>query len=225
MSEDAYNALGNEGAGISGYRDLSNTTGGYHKYRTAPTATARIMINPKITGRASDTVPHEFWHEVMGHTLGDEGQVPELSGYDKLDKASKGRLPLGNYITERQAIKKYGDEAPNFLKQIYEKDYHPKTTGVEFERNIGNPWLNNMSPEMRDQIYWQEFPMKHKEATAPLTGGDAGVEAVKNVRGWMKKNIPWMKRGEGWLPDNIYKQGNWFGDWDPNLGKIFFGDQ
>ena len=228
MSEDAYNALGNEGAGISGYRDLSNTTGGYHKYRTAPTDTARIMINPKITGRASDTVPHEFWHEVMGHTLGDEGQVPELSGYDKLDKASNGRLPFGNYITERQAIKKYGDEAPNFLKQIYEKDYHPKTTGVEFERNIGDPWLNNMSPEMRDQIYWQEFPMKHKEATeatAPLTGGDAGVEAVKNVRGWMKKNIPWMKRGEGWLPDNIYKQGNWFGDWDPNLGKIFFGDQ
>lgn len=229
MSTDAYNALGNEGAGISGYRNLSNTTGGYHKYRTAPTDTSRIMINPRIAGRVSDTVPHEWWHEVMGHTLGDKNQVPELSGYDKADKASRGRLPFGNYPTDRQATKKYGDDAPTFLKQIYEQDYHPKTTGVEFERNIGDPWLNNMNPEMRTQIYDQEFPMKYKNdttaPTAPPTGGDAGVEAVKNVRGWMQKNVPWMKRGEGWLPDDIYKQGNWFGDWNPNLGSIFGGDQ
>ena len=26
----------------------------------------------------------------------------------------------------------------------------------------------------------------------------------------LKENIPWMKRGEGYIPDNIYKEGSFF---------------
>ena len=227
MHHDAYNTYGNTRGGHNHGSDLSKTTGGYYMPRTAPTDTARILINPRYAGRDSDVVPHEFWHEVMGHTLGDKGRVPELTTYDKADKAARGWLPAGAYPTEKQAHKKYGDDAETFLKQIYDKDhpYHPMTTDVEFERNIGKPWLENMPLGMRGQLVDHDFPMKYDNMPSKPTGGEAGRKAVRGVRGWLQNNVPWIKRGEGWLPDNIYKQGNWFGDWDPNLGDIFFGDQ
>jgi len=239
MSSDKYNAYGNRDPNAD-FQDYSQTSGAMYLPRSAPDDTARIMINPKITGMQTDAVPHEFWHELVGHKADgqpwNEGRVPKLSIYDKLDKASRGRLPFGNYPTDRQAINKYGDDAPTFLDQIYKHDYHPKTTDIEFEKNIGDPWLENLSPEIRDQIQWQEFPMKHGNDTQtrsnenPLLAGTVKKDGdvIKSVRGWIKNTVPWMKRGEGLIPDDIYKQGSWFGSktpYDPNNPIIQAGEK
>ena len=236
MHHDAYNTYGNT-RGVAGYgSDLSKTTGGYYMPRTTATDTSRILINPRYAGRESDTVPHEFWHEVMGHTLGDKGRVPELTTYDKADKALHGWLPSGAYPTEKQAHKKYGHEAETFLNQIYNKDYHPMTTGIEFEKNIGKPWLANMPLEMRGQLIDHDFPMKYNNDTQiksnenPLLAGTVKKDGdiIKSVRGWIKNTVPWMKRGEGLIPDDIYKQGSWFGSqgsYDPNNPIIRAGEK
>ena len=218
----------------------SKGTAGYYTPRTAPTDTARALINPLQMGYENlDTAPHELGHEMIGHHIG-QPKVPDLTLADKIDKGLHGYGLRGSYLTRKQGSKRYGFPADtanyrfkNWQESMYrdEHPYHPMTTDAEFKHSMVDPWLKNLSPEMTDQIAFQEYPMKYKdEATAPPTGGtptggDAGVEAVKNVRGWMQKNIPWMKRGEGWLPDNIYKKGNWFGDWNPDLGSIFGGDK
>ena len=207
MSPEKYNAFASSRGGVAGYGDPYKSTGGYHIYRTAADDTSRIMLNPRQAGIYSDLLPHEFLHEIVGHQIGSKN-VPSINLNEKLDKHLHGHNPLTKtFPTEDQLMTKYPSEWSTAHKQIYEKNYHPKTTDAEFNHAVGKHWMRNLNPDMVNKIKYQNFPMVQDNYVAQ----NKPKQAIRSVRGWLQQNVPWIKKGEGWLPDNIYKQGSWFG--------------
>lgn len=119
--EDAYNAYYQSAPGNYGIDNASEFSGGYYMPRTAPTDTARILINPNNTGGIY-AVPHELGHEIFGHAIGGEN-VPVVNAEGMRNFALMGRM--GNqFPTPNELLEDAGGDTSKAIqeyKQIYGK--------------------------------------------------------------------------------------------------------
>ena len=176
-----------------------------------------IFLSPKAKG-------HTFLHE-LGHPYGshssDVGDYHHLSPQDhtaqKIGRTKLGTaLGIGGIKTKRGYIKEYGEVAGlQQWKDVHEKGMHPYTTQTFYDHKFED--TSNMPQTLLDSLNTQTYKY-HDESPKGQYFRQHGElpprpeqKAIRNVRGWLKNNVPWMKKGEGWLPDNIYKQGSWFG--------------
>lgn len=209
MPESHYNALYQNS--VPSEFNASDKTGGYYVPRTAMSDTARVMINPSNAGGIY-TLTHELGHEVLGHGVneggryeGDVPKTPDLTPADSLDRKLRGwslnqshpRRPLGGFKSVADSLEH---------NQVYNHDYHPHTTDRDFEDKFAKQWFDNMSDGTALKAASPELFEKRPKPAPPKPA----QQAIRSVRGWLKENIPWMKRGEGYIPDNIYKEGSFF---------------
>ena len=210
MPEDAYNAL--YANSVPSEQNVSSRTAGYYVPRIAATDTARVMINPLNTG-GLDVVPHELGHEILGHGVnegaryvGDVPKTPDLTKGDKLDRTLRGwsfnqshpKKPIGGFKSKADSLE---------YNQIYHDHYHPETTDRDYKEKFADEWFMNMSQGTRLKANMPEMFEKR-----PMPSSlSKPKQAIRSVRGWLQQNVPWISKGEGWLPDDIYKKGSWFG--------------
>ena len=169
---------------------------------------------------------HTFLHEpahAYGHHNYVDGGIPWDYLNPKDDKLQKfGRTKIGSALgiggvkTLRGYQKEYGKEAGlEQYKDVHEKGLHPYTTQTFYDKYYED--TSRMPQSLLDSLDNQLYKYADNSPDAQYfrQHGELPprkpVQAIRGVRGWLQQNVPWIKKGEGWLPDNIYKQGSWFG--------------
>ena len=176
-----------------------------------------IHLSPEAKG-------HTFLHEPV-HAFGthhpDVGDYHHLSPQDstaqKIGRTKLGTsLGIGGIKTKRGYIKEYGEYAGlRQYKDVHEKGLHPYTTQTFYDKYYED--TSNMPKSLLDSLDTQQYKYADNTPDAQYFRQHGELpqskpkQAIRSVRGWLQQNVPWIKKGEGWLPDNIYKQGSWFG--------------
>lgn len=167
--EKAYNAYYRSAPGNYRVTNASDFSGGYYMPRSAPTDTARILINPNNSGGIY-AVPHEFGHEIFGHHIG-EHNVPTINEEGMRNFALMGRM--GNqFPTPNELLEDAGGDTLRAIqeyKQIYGKHdgfvENPYDTGSRFKSMFGNilgdksdfDTHTHYHPDMTDRDFEENF--------------------------------------------------------------------
>ena len=212
-----------------------------------------IYLSPEASaGTFLHEGAHPFGHHKDVDTKGYEFLNPQDSTAQKIGRTRLGSLlGVGGVKTLDGYIKEYGaDAGTEQWNSVHGDSLHPYTTQTFYDKyyedtsNVPKSLLDSLntqtykyadnSPEMQD--YRQGI---RPELENPLLAGTVKKnnwtsnvkkdgDVIKSVRGWIKNTVPWMKRGEGLIPDDIYKQGSWFGNqgsYDPNNAIIQAGEK
>ena len=176
-----------------------------------------IFLSPKAKG---STFLHEPAHASGSHhsDVGDYHHLaPQDSTAQKIGRTKIGSMfGIGGVKNLSGYIKEYGEDAGlRQHKYVHEEGLHPYTTQTFYDKYYED--TSNMPQSLLDSLNTQQY--KYADNTSDAQHfrqygelpQSKPTQAIRSVRGWLQQNVPWIKKGEGWLPDNIYKQGSWFG--------------
>jgi len=194
---------------------------------------------------------HPFGHHRDVHNKNYEFLNPQDSTAQKIGRTKIGSmLGIGGVKTLGGYVKEYGaDAGVDQWNYVHGDSLHPYTTQTFYDKYYED--TSNMPKSLLDSLNTQTYKYAENSPEAvyfrkhgrlpsdrqispsgenPLLAGTVTKkgDAIKSVRGWIKKSLPWMNRGEGLIPDSIYKQGSWFGSkgsYDPNNPIIQAGEK
>ena len=177
-----------------------------------------IYLSPKAGG-------HTFLHE-PAHAYGYHGDAsdehyshvnPKDSTAQKIGRTKIGSmLGIGGVKSLSGYIKEYGaDAGVDQWNYVHGDSLHPYTTQTFYDKYYED--TSDMPQSLLDSLDTQTYKYEKNTPDAQYFRKHGELppskpkQAIRSVRGWLQQNVPWIKKGEGWLPDNIYKQGSWFG--------------
>ena len=236
----------------STYRRIDNSefTGsslGFYKSRSSnpnPSFTDNIYLSPNAKAHTVlHEPPHAFGHHRDVHTKGFDYLNPQDSTAQKIGRTKIGSmLGIGGVKTLGGYVNEYGaDAGVDQWNYVHGDSLHPYTTQTFYDKYYED--TSNMPQSLLDSLNTQTYKYadnspemqayrqgRQTQSGNPLLAGTVKKDGdiIKSVRGWIKNTVPWMKRGEGLIPDDIYKQGSWFGNqgsYDPNNAIIQAGEK